>query len=138
MSAFDDLTITPCDMYRLSSGNLYKNILICLKRARQIELERYEDLNGKLKDWIEYAGELSFDGLYNVDAQNEISQYFENLKKPELTAIEEFEDSELNVEDFPYDNLSDSSLSISTKASTNSSHTALGSHSKLLPKSQAA
>lgn len=99
MTVFEDSTIVPCDMCRLSRGNLYKNVLVCIKRAREIELERFEDLSTKLHDWMSYVGEISFDGKYNVDAQNEIAQFFENLEKPELVAIEEFEASRLKVED---------------------------------------
>lgn len=99
MTTFEDSTIVPCDMCRFLRGNLYKNVLVCIKRAREIELERFEDLSTKLHDWMSYVGEISFDGNYNVDARNEIAQFFENLEKPELVAIEEFEASRLKVED---------------------------------------
>ena len=104
MVGSDDLILKPCDMSRFSQGNLYKNILICMKRARQIELDRFEDLSGKLNDWISYVGEFNDSSeTYNVDAQDEISQFFENLKKPELVSMEEFECSRLKVEDVEED-----------------------------------
>ena len=81
-------------MRKFLNGNLYDNIIMCIKRAKQIELERFEDINNKLSDWNNYI-----DNFHNTNvdftAQKEISLYFENLKKPELIAMDEFEMSKL-------------------------------------------
>lgn len=103
MASFDDLTLAPCDMSTFSRGNLYKNVSTCIIRARQIELDRFEDLSGKLNDWLNYVGEFPSDEAFNDDAQDEISQFFENLKKPELVAMDEFKCSKLKVEEVSED-----------------------------------
>ena len=81
-------------MSKFLRGNLYANISMCIKRARQIELERFEDLTSKLSDWGNYMGNFQ-DSEENFSAQEEISIYFENLKKPELVAVDEFEESKI-------------------------------------------
>lgn len=96
MAVVDDLNITPCNMNKLSNGNLYKNIVACIVRGRQVELELYQESNDKLNDWVSYVGELSSD--QGVANQRHIAQYFEAKKKPELVAIDEFVKDELLIE----------------------------------------
>lgn len=94
MTVQDKLCIKPCNMHKFLNGNLYENIVMCIKRAKQIELERFEDITSKLSDWNNYVDNFSNSNV-NFAAQEEISLYFENLKKPELMAMEEFEASKI-------------------------------------------
>lgn len=98
----EDLMVRPCNMRELIFGNLYKNVLACMTEGRRIELDRYEDLNNKLNDWIEYLDKFDQETT-DIAAQDEISQFFENLKKPELVALDEFFDKKLVIEDISDD-----------------------------------
>ena len=96
MEVNDKLCLRICNMEKFMKDNLYQNIVVCLKRARQVEFDMYEDINSKLSDWIDYSDQFT-ESETNFKAQNKIAQYYEKLEKPENVAIKEFENDNLVV-----------------------------------------
>ena len=66
MTVQDKLCIKPCNMHKFLNGNLYENIVMCIKRAKQIELERFEDITSKLSDWNNYVDNFNNSGAKNA------------------------------------------------------------------------
>jgi len=96
MDSNDKLCLRIYNMDRFIKDNLYQNVVICIKRARQIEFDMFEEINSKLNDWLDYSDQFS-ETEVNFEVQNKIAQYYEKLEKPENIAIKEFENNEITV-----------------------------------------
>lgn len=74
-------------------GNVYETVRIIAKRANQISAEVKKELDKKLADFSSSNDNLEevFENLEQI----EISRYYEQLPKPTLRAIKEFEDGEI-------------------------------------------
>lgn len=83
------------DMNALSSqvGNIYETVRIIAKRANQISAETKQELDRKLADFS--STNDNFEEVFENREQIEISRYYEQLPKPTLCAIQEFEDGEI-------------------------------------------
>jgi len=75
------------------TGNIYETVAILSKRANQIALEEKKELNKKLEDFRTERDTM--DEVFENREQIEISKYYEKLPKPDLIAIQEFQDGEL-------------------------------------------
>ena len=98
----DKLCLRVYNVDKFIKGNLYQNVVICIKRARQIEFDMFEEINSKLSDWIDYSDQFS-ESETNFEVQNKIARYYERLEKPENIAIKEFENSDLTVTEMKKD-----------------------------------
>ncbi len=74
-------------------GNVYEVVRIIAKRANQISREVKEELDKKLADFSSANDNL--EEVFENREQIEISRYYEQLPKPTLRAIKEFEDGEI-------------------------------------------
>lgn len=83
------------DMNALSShvGNIYETVRIIAKRANQISAETKQELDKKLADFS--SANDNFEEVFENREQIEISRYYEQLPKPTLCAIQEFEDGDV-------------------------------------------
>lgn len=75
------------------TGNLYETCVILSKRANQIALAEKKELGKKLEEFKNDRDTM--DEVFENKEQIEISKYYEKLPKPDLIAIQEFEDNEL-------------------------------------------
>lgn len=75
------------------TGNIYETVVLLYKRANQIALAEKKELAKKLEDFR--TDRDTMDEVFENREQIEISKYYENLPKPDLIAISEFEDGEL-------------------------------------------
>ncbi|MCQ2332581.1 MAG: DNA-directed RNA polymerase subunit omega [Paludibacteraceae bacterium] len=71
-------------------GNVYETVRIIAKRANQIATETKHELDKKLADFQTQGDNL--EEVFDNREQIEISRYYEQLPKPTLQAIKEFED----------------------------------------------
>ncbi|MFI3297157.1 MAG: DNA-directed RNA polymerase subunit omega [bacterium] len=70
-------------------GNIYETVRIIAKRANQISVEVKHDLDKKLADFSSATDNL--EEVFENREQIEISRYYEQLPKPTLRAVAEFE-----------------------------------------------
>lgn len=75
------------------TGNIYETVVLLYKRANQIALAEKKELAKKLEDFR--TDRDTMDEVFENREQIEISKYYEELPKPDLIAISEFEDGEL-------------------------------------------
>lgn len=75
------------------TGNIYESVVILYKRANQIAVAEKKELNKKLEDFRNERDTM--DEVFENKEQIEISKYYERLPKPDLVAISEFENDEL-------------------------------------------
>ena len=74
-------------------GNVYETVVILGKRANQIGAALKKELDAKLQDFS-----IPQDGIeetFENKEQIEISKYYERQPKPDLVAISEFENGEI-------------------------------------------
>lgn len=76
------------------TGNIYESVVILYKRANQIAVAEKKELNKKLEDFRNERDTM--DEVFENKEQIEISKYYERLPKPDLVAISEFENDELD------------------------------------------
>lgn len=76
------------------TGNIYESVVILYKRANQIALAEKKELNKKLEDFKNERDTM--DEVFENKEQIEISKYYERQPKPDLVAIAEFENDELD------------------------------------------
>ena len=83
------------DMIKLcdQTGNVYETVAIIAKRANQISVEVKHELDKKLADFSSSNDNL--EEVFENREQIEISRYYEQLPKPTLRAIHEFENGEI-------------------------------------------
>ena len=74
-------------------GNVYETVRIIAKRANQISVEVKHELDKKLADFSSSNDNL--EEVFENREQIEISRYYEQLPKPTLRAIHEFENGEI-------------------------------------------
>ncbi len=68
--------------------NIYQSVVIVAKRANQIGLEMKEELNSKLEEFATSTDNL--EEIFENREQIEIARFYEQLPKPSLIAISEF------------------------------------------------
>lgn len=71
------------------TGNLYQSVVIISKRGNQIGQEMKEELNSKLEEFASSTDNL--EEVFENREQIEIAKHYEQLPKPSLIAISEFE-----------------------------------------------
>lgn len=75
------------------TGNIYESVVILSKRANQIAIAEKKELSKKLEDFKSERDTM--DEVFENKEQIEISKYYERQPKPDLVAIHEFENGEL-------------------------------------------
>ena len=75
------------------TNNIYEAVVICSKRANQINAELKEELNKKLQEFASYTDNL--EEVFENREQIEISKFYERLPKPTLIALEEYLDEKI-------------------------------------------
>lgn len=75
------------------TGNIYKTVVVLYKRANQISIEEKKELTKKLEDFKNDRDTM--EEVFENKEQIEISKYYERQPKPDLVAISEFENGEL-------------------------------------------
>lgn len=89
MSLNKKVYLAPRDIHVLiaPTGNIYESTVIITKRAKQIAMNRKNELDLKLEEFMSIAEEKD-----SIDAQRqyEITQHYEKLPKPVLEATTEF------------------------------------------------
>jgi len=68
--------------------NIYQSVVIVGKRANQIGLEMKEELNSKLEEFATSTDNL--EEIFENREQIEIARFYEQLPKPSLIAVSEF------------------------------------------------
>jgi DNA-directed RNA polymerase subunit K/omega len=81
------------DKLEASTGNIYETVVIVAKRSNQIAVEMKQELNRKLEEFANYTDNL--EEIFENREQIEISRFYERLPKPNLIAIQEYEDNEV-------------------------------------------
>jgi pantothenate kinase len=77
------------------TGNIYETVAILSKRANQIASEFKEDFQERMKDFAShYAHDVFEENLENRE-QTELARFYEQLPKPAILAINEFENDEI-------------------------------------------
>ena len=87
--------IKKIDLISLTKTNIYKNVVLCSKRAQQIDLAQNNKRREKLKDWEDYNQRFSFLRNDDENIPQKISRTFEKLNKATNIAIEEFEEGKI-------------------------------------------
>ena len=75
------------------TGNIYETVVIIAKRSNQISVEMKQELNRKLEEFANYTDNL--EEIFENREQIEISRFYERLPKPNLIAVQEYEDKEI-------------------------------------------
>ena len=90
----DSTTITR-DLNQITdkTGNLYESVVILSKRANQISAELKEELNAKLEEFATHNDNL--EEVFENREQIEIAKYYEQLPKPSLISIHEFQNDQV-------------------------------------------
>ena len=83
------------DLDKLDSkiGNIYETVVVIGKRSNQISVEMKQELNRKLEEFANYTDNL--EEIFENREQIEISRFYERLPKPNLIALQEYEDEEV-------------------------------------------
>ncbi|MBP1673714.1 MAG: hypothetical protein H6Q25_1529 [Bacteroidetes bacterium] len=79
------------------TNNLYKTITIVAKRSNQIAQELKEEFHERAQEFATVNDTL--DEMYENKEQIELARYFEQLPKPTLLAIHEFENGQVFFKD---------------------------------------
>ena len=74
-------------------GNIYETVRIVAKRSNQIATDLKKELDKKLAEFSTNSDEL--EEVFDNREQVEISRYYEQMPKPTLQAIQEFEEGEV-------------------------------------------
>ncbi len=77
------------------TGNIYETVVILSQRANQIAVAEKKELAKKLEDFRNSERD-TMDEVFENKEQIEISKYYERQPKPDLVAIAEFENGELD------------------------------------------
>ncbi len=73
--------------------NIYEAVYIISKRANQIAAEIKDELNEKIREFASSTDNL--DEVFENREQIEWAKYYEQIPKPTLLAIKEFEDGQV-------------------------------------------
>ena len=96
-----ELKLTKCtdiekiDLALLTKPNIYKNVVLCIKRAQQVDLIQNNQKKEKMNDWIDYNQKFSYLQNEEENIPQKISRNFERLDKATNIAIKEFEEGKL-------------------------------------------
>lgn len=77
------------------TGNIYETVAILSKRANQIATEFKEDFQERAKDFASHYSHDVFDENHENREQTELARFYEQLPKPTILAINEFENDEI-------------------------------------------
>jgi hypothetical protein len=79
------------------TGNLYKTVTILSKRSNQIAQDLKEEFHERAQEFASINDTL--DEMYENKEQIELARYFEQLPKPTLLAVHEFENGQVFFKD---------------------------------------
>ncbi|MGM9774126.1 MAG: DNA-directed RNA polymerase subunit omega [Candidatus Egerieousia sp.] len=77
------------------TGNIYESVVIIAKRANQIAAELKKELSDKLEEFSSSNVADTLEETFENREQIEISRHYEQLPKPTLTAVKEFQNGEI-------------------------------------------
>jgi DNA-directed RNA polymerase subunit K/omega len=77
------------------TGNIYETVAILSKRANQSATEFKEDFQERAKDFISHYTQDAFDESHENREQTELARFYEQIPKPTILAITEFENNEM-------------------------------------------
>jgi len=78
------------------TGNIYQTVAILSKRANQISAELKEDFQEHVKDFAtHYSQQEVFEENLENREQSELARFYEQIPKPAVLAIHEFENKEI-------------------------------------------
>ena len=77
------------------TGNIYETVAILSKRANQIASELKEDFQERAKDFASHNTHEVFEENLENREQTELARFFEQLPKPAILAVHEFENNEI-------------------------------------------
>jgi DNA-directed RNA polymerase subunit K/omega len=82
-------TIKTRDINTISAqtGNLYESVVVCSKRANQLQNELKKEIQDKLSVFANFSDSL--EEIHENREQIDVSKYYEKLPKPTLVALEE-------------------------------------------------
>lgn len=75
------------------NDNIYESVFIMAKRANQIAAEIKDELTQKMKEFA--TTQDSLEDVYENQEQIKWAKYYEQIPKPTLLAVKEFEDGEI-------------------------------------------
>ena len=78
------------------TGNIYETVAILSKRANQIASEFKEDFQERARDFASHYAHDAFEENMENREQVELARFFEQLPKPTIMAINEFERHEIH------------------------------------------
>lgn len=90
------ITRNPSNFDR-ETGNIYKSVALLSKRANQIAMELKDEFNERSQEFNTVADTL--EEVFENREQIELAKYFEQLPKPTLLAIHEFENNQIYYKD---------------------------------------
>jgi DNA-directed RNA polymerase subunit K/omega len=81
------------------TGNIYESVAILSKRANQIATELKEDFQERAKDFISHNHNNNNQDVFEENSENkeqvELARFYEQIPKPAVLAIHEFENKEI-------------------------------------------
>jgi len=77
------------------TGNIYETVAILSKRANQIASELKDDFQERVKDFTTHQTQDVFEENQENVEQVELARFYEQLPKPAVMAIHEFENNEI-------------------------------------------
>jgi DNA-directed RNA polymerase subunit K/omega len=82
------------------TGNIYESVAILSKRANQIAVELKEDFQERAKDFASHNHNNNNQDVFEETNENkeqvELARFYEQLPKPAVLAIHEFEHKEIH------------------------------------------
>ncbi|MCQ2272297.1 MAG: DNA-directed RNA polymerase subunit omega [Bacteroidales bacterium] len=87
------------------TGNIYKSVVVLSKRANQIASELKEEFHERSQEFVSSTDNLE---EYNENiGQIELAKYFEQLPKPTLLAVHEYQNKDIYFRDPEEDRFND-------------------------------
>ncbi|MDR2972413.1 MAG: DNA-directed RNA polymerase subunit omega [Bacteroidales bacterium] len=80
------------------TGNIYETVAILSKRANQIATEFKEDFQERVKDFASHFNNDVFEENQENKEQIEFARFYEQLPKPVILAIHEFENKDIHYQ----------------------------------------
>jgi len=81
------------------TGNIYESVAILSKRANQIATELKEDFQERAKDFVSHNHSSNNQDVFEENSENkeqvELARFYEQIPKPAVLAIHEFENKEI-------------------------------------------
>ena len=79
------------------TGNIYKTVVVLSKRANQIASDLKEEFHERSQEFVSASDNL--EEYHENLGQIELAKYFEQLPKPTLLAINEYQNKEIYFND---------------------------------------